>query len=139
MTVTSWCIDLKRRKCKNTKFGFGKFLIVRQPTNRPVTTITASLCVLHPFDSFHLRSYTMPRKRPSIPLRRHYSADLKQRVIYQAYTLHRRAEDIATDLNMPLRVVQRVKKTWNEIGEVCRDRRHQGRAPLLSPQETQVC
>jgi hypothetical protein len=83
----------------------------------------------------------MPRKRPFqvAPLRRHYSADLKQRIIHQAYTLHRRSEDITTDLDMPLRVVQRVKRTWNEIGEVCRDRQHQGRAPLLSVHETQVC
>ncbi|KAF8475260.1 hypothetical protein DFH94DRAFT_672848 [Russula ochroleuca] len=80
----------------------------------------------------------MPRKRPFqvAPLRRHYSADLKQRVIHQAYTLHRRSEDITTDLDMPLRVVQRVKRTWNEIGEVCRDWQHQGRAPLLSVHET---
>ncbi|KAF8239291.1 hypothetical protein L208DRAFT_1471778 [Tricholoma matsutake] len=38
---------------------------------------------------------------------------------------------------MPLRVIQRVKRTWNEIGDVCRDRQHQGRAPLLSVQESQ--
>ncbi|KAF8132673.1 hypothetical protein K438DRAFT_1998445 [Mycena galopus ATCC 62051] len=59
----------------------------------------------------------MPRKRPLIPLRQQYSRDLKMRVIYQAYTLRKRSEDIAIDLNMPLRVVQRVKKTWAEIGE----------------------
>ncbi|KAJ7615148.1 hypothetical protein DFH06DRAFT_961117, partial [Mycena polygramma] len=41
--------------------------------------------------------------------------------------------EIATDLNMPLRVVQRVIQTWRELGEVCRDRRHRGRAPLMSP------
>ncbi|KAJ7782937.1 hypothetical protein B0H16DRAFT_1263261, partial [Mycena metata] len=41
--------------------------------------------------------------------------------------------DIALDLNMPLRVVQRVKRTWAEIGDVCRDRRHKGRVPMLSP------
>ncbi|KAJ7189358.1 hypothetical protein GGX14DRAFT_326455, partial [Mycena pura] len=45
-------------------------------------------------------------------------------------------EDIAIDLNMPLRVVQRVQQTWAEIGEVCRDRRHKGRPPLLSTQNT---
>ncbi|KAJ7186359.1 hypothetical protein B0H12DRAFT_965175, partial [Mycena haematopus] len=48
----------------------------------------------------------------------------------------KRSEDIAVDLNMPLRVVQRVKKTWAEIGEVCRDRRHKGRPALLSKQNT---
>ncbi|KAJ7778716.1 hypothetical protein DFH07DRAFT_715713, partial [Mycena maculata] len=40
---------------------------------------------------------------------------------------------IAIDLDMPLCVVQRIKQTWQEIGEVCRDRRHVGRAPLMSP------
>lgn len=62
--------------------------------------------------------------------------DLKRRVIHQAYTLHKRSKDIATDLNMPLRVVQRVKKTWQEVGEVCRDRKYMGRTPLLSMGET---
>ncbi|KAJ7618096.1 hypothetical protein DFH06DRAFT_944705, partial [Mycena polygramma] len=46
------------------------------------------------------------------------------------------SKEIARDLNMPLRVVQRVKSTWAEIGEVCRDRRHKGRAPLLSTGNT---
>ncbi|KAJ7749453.1 hypothetical protein B0H16DRAFT_1319299 [Mycena metata] len=55
------------------------------------------------------------------------------RVIYQAYTLEKPSPDIARDLNMPPRVVQRVKRTWAEIGDVCRDRRHKGRAPMLSP------
>ncbi|KAJ7652170.1 hypothetical protein DFH06DRAFT_963748, partial [Mycena polygramma] len=40
---------------------------------------------------------------------------------------------IAIDLDMPVRVVQRVKKTWCEIGDVCRDRQYIGRAPMLSP------
>jgi transposase len=39
---------------------------------------------------------------------------------------------------MPLRVVQHVKKTWEETGEVCRDRKYMGRTPLLSMVETQV-
>jgi transposase len=80
----------------------------------------------------------MPRKKPAIPVRRHYSADLKRRVIHQAYTLHKCSKDIATDLDMPLRVVQRVKKTWQEIGEVCHDRKYMGRTPLLSMVETRV-
>ncbi|KAJ7230132.1 hypothetical protein GGX14DRAFT_337654, partial [Mycena pura] len=41
--------------------------------------------------------------------------------------------EIAISLDMPVRVVQRVIQTWNEIGEVCRDRRYIGRAPLMSP------
>ncbi|KAJ7140339.1 hypothetical protein C8R46DRAFT_849173, partial [Mycena filopes] len=41
--------------------------------------------------------------------------------------------EIAIDLDMPLRVVQRVKRTWNEIGEVSRERRYLGRSPIMSP------
>ncbi|KAJ7359801.1 hypothetical protein DFH08DRAFT_685913 [Mycena albidolilacea] len=59
-------------------------------------------------------------------------------VIHQAYTLCKSSEDIAIDLNMPLCVVQRVKKTWVEIGEVCCDRRHKGRCMLLSKQNTKL-
>ncbi|KAJ7438980.1 hypothetical protein FB451DRAFT_976375, partial [Mycena latifolia] len=43
---------------------------------------------------------------------------------------------IAIDLDIRLRVVQRVLTTWREIGEVCRDRRYLGRAPMLSPEHT---
>ncbi|KAF8133505.1 hypothetical protein K438DRAFT_1538154, partial [Mycena galopus ATCC 62051] len=43
---------------------------------------------------------------------------------------------IAIDLDMPLRVVQRVKKTWREIGEVCRDRKYIGCSPMMSPTHT---
>ncbi|KAJ7198941.1 hypothetical protein GGX14DRAFT_325846, partial [Mycena pura] len=42
----------------------------------------------------------------------------------------------AISLNMPLRVVQRIKQTWREIGEVCRDRKYQGRSPMLSQVNT---
>lgn len=42
-----------------------------------------------------------------------------------------KAADIAKSLDMPLRVVQRVLQTWEELGEVCRDRHGMGRAPLL--------
>ncbi|KAJ7099892.1 hypothetical protein B0H15DRAFT_736059, partial [Mycena belliarum] len=43
---------------------------------------------------------------------------------------------IAKDLDMPRRVVQRVKRTWAEIGEVCRNRTHKGRPPMLSISNT---
>ncbi|KAJ7659642.1 hypothetical protein DFH06DRAFT_1130413 [Mycena polygramma] len=33
---------------------------------------------------------------------------------------------------MPLRVVQRVRQVWNEVGEVCRQRVRSGREPLMS-------
>jgi hypothetical protein len=80
----------------------------------------------------------MPRKKPATPIQNHHSKDLKQRVIYQAFTLRKGSKEIAHDLNMPLRVVQRVIQMWTEIGEVSRDRRHKGRAPLMSPSNCQV-
>lgn len=80
----------------------------------------------------------MPRKKPVTVSRNHYSKDLKRRIIYQAYTLGKKTTEIAIDLNMHVRVVQRVKKTWKEIGEVCRDRTYIGRAPMLSPEKTKL-
>jgi len=77
-------------------------------------------------------------KKREIPLRNHYSQDLKQRVIYQAFTLAKKSTEIAIDLDIPLRVVQHVKRTWLEIGRVCRNRQFIGRRPLLSPQQTAV-
>ena len=76
----------------------------------------------------------MPRKAKAVPLHSHYSKDLKRCIIYQAYTLEKTSTEIAIDLDMPLRVVQRIKQTWNEIGEVSRERRYLGRAPMMSPQ-----
>ncbi len=81
----------------------------------------------------------MPRRKPTVYVRRQYSIDLKQRIIYQAYTLGKTSTEITIDLDVPLRVVQRVKQTWNHIGRVCRPREFMGRHPLLSPEQTQVC
>ncbi|KAJ7716067.1 hypothetical protein B0H16DRAFT_1213601, partial [Mycena metata] len=39
---------------------------------------------------------------------------------------------ISVLLDMPLRVVQRVRQVWNEIGEVARDRTRAGRSPLMT-------
>ncbi|KAJ6516553.1 hypothetical protein C8R47DRAFT_954146, partial [Mycena vitilis] len=39
---------------------------------------------------------------------------------------------ISVLLDMPLRVVQRVRQVWSEIGEVARDRTRAGRSPLMS-------
>jgi predicted Zn-ribbon and HTH transcriptional regulator len=80
----------------------------------------------------------MARKKPATAVRNHYSKDLKERVIYQAYILEKGSTEIARDLNMPLRVVQRVKEMWAEIGEVCRDRRNKGRALLMSSSNCKV-
>ena len=78
----------------------------------------------------------MPQKRHAASLRAHYSSDLKQRVIYQAFTLHKNSTEIAIDLDMPVQVVQCTKQTWLEIGNVCRNRQFIGRPRLLSPLET---
>jgi hypothetical protein len=50
----------------------------------------------------------------------------------------KKSTEIAIDLDMPVRVVQRVKQTWLQIGQVCRSRDHIGRHPLLSPEQTKV-
>jgi len=73
----------------------------------------------------------MPRKRNLSPARVQYSRDLKQRVVYQSYTLMKTTTEIAIDLNMPVRVVQCVLTNWREIGDVCKDRARMGRAPLM--------
>ena len=90
-------------------------------------------------DSFSAQLFvTYHTKKPEVPLRRHYSTDLKQRVIYQAFTLGKKSTEIAVDLDMPVRVVQRVKQTWMQIGRVCHSREFIGRHPLLSPEQTKV-
>ena len=80
----------------------------------------------------------MPRKKLATAIQNHYSKALKECIIYQAYTLDKSSKEIAHDLNMPLRVVQHVKEMWAEIGEVCRNCRHKGRAPLMSPNNCKV-
>jgi len=80
----------------------------------------------------------MPRKKREIPLRQCYTTDLKRRVIYQAFTLGKKLMEIAIDLDMPVRVVQRVQQTWMQIGQVCCSQQFIGRQPLLSPQQTKV-
>lgn len=78
---------------------------------------------------------TIPRKSNPNPFRQHYSRDLKTRIVYQAYTLHKNSTDISIDLDIPMRVVQRVLRSWKEIGEVFKDRRRVGRAPLMKGEE----
>ena len=74
----------------------------------------------------------MPHKPRSKPLRQHYTCNLKRHVIYQAEVLGYSSTKIAIKLSMPLTVVQCVRRTWSEIGEVCRDRKYKGRAPMMS-------
>jgi hypothetical protein len=84
-------------------------------------------------------STNMARKKPIVPLRRHYSHDLKHRVIYQSQVLGLKSTEVAINLDIPVRVVQRVKRVWNEIGEVFRDRHAARRAPLMRPEHCEVC
>ncbi|KAF8510557.1 Homeodomain-like protein [Hysterangium stoloniferum] len=53
--------------------------------------------------------------------RRHYSKDLKDRVIYQYTILAMKPIEIATNLDMSIRVVHRTLQLWQEIGDVIRD------------------
>ena len=80
----------------------------------------------------------MPRKKTPYPTRQQYSRDLKKRVVYQAFTLEKTTTEISIDLDIPLRVVQRVLKCWREIGEVCKDRTRMGHSPLMKPDEVKV-
>ena len=75
------------------------------------------------------------------PVRRHYSKDLRERVIYQRFTLGMSTTEIAKNLDMSLRVVQRVLKLWDEVGEVVRDPKAYaklGRARLLDTRGIEV-
>ena len=101
--------------------------------------IKHSCLTLHCLPSIHIvYCPQMPRKWWEIPIRKQDSEDLKQRVIYQAFTLAKKSTEIAINLDMPVFVVQRVKCTWMEIGHVCRTRQFLGRHPLLSPNEVVV-
>ena len=73
--------------------------------------------------SSNIYSDPMPRKPQSKPLRQHYTRSLKRRVIYQAEVLGYSSTKITIELSMPLMVVQCVRRTWSEIGEVCWDRK----------------
>ena len=80
----------------------------------------------------------MPQKHPTQPSRKQYSRDLKELVIYQTKVLGLLTTDVAINLNMPVRVVQHVKKTWEEIGEVCRSRKYKGRPSLMKADAVSV-
>jgi hypothetical protein len=73
----------------------------------------------------------MPRRKKADPIRRTYSRDLKRRVIYQAFTLSHSSTAVSISLDMPLRVVQRIRWNWRTIGEVCMDRTYMGRPPSM--------
>lgn len=61
----------------------------------------------------------MPRCLPAhLRQRQNYSEDLRRRVIYQRFTLDKKVADIACDLDMSRRSVERVLQFWSNTGEV---------------------
>lgn len=80
----------------------------------------------------------MPRKCKERS-RRHYSRDLKLAVIHQTYILGYKSTRIAVELDIPLRVVQRIRQNWKELRDVCKERSRIGRSPLISPGSCKVC
>ncbi|KAJ3825843.1 hypothetical protein F5880DRAFT_1477486 [Lentinula raphanica] len=74
----------------------------------------------------------MPRKSSTCK-RRTYSRDLKLAVVHQLFILGYKTTKVAIELAIPLRVVQRIQKNWNEIHDVCKERKGIGRAPLMTP------
>jgi hypothetical protein len=80
----------------------------------------------------------MPRKRrPGI--RKRYSRDLKLAVVHQTHILGYKSTKIAIELNIPLRVVQRIRQNWNEIKDVCKEQRKIGGSPLMDAGSCKVC
>lgn len=76
----------------------------------------------------------MPHKNPHTPFWTTYTWDHKELVIYQSKIPGKTITQIAIelDLQMKLRSVQHVLQTWDKIGEVCKDKKYKGRAPLMS-------
>ncbi|KAF8579230.1 hypothetical protein K439DRAFT_1620716 [Ramaria rubella] len=65
-----------------------------------------------------------------------YSKDLKQRMVYQRYTLGKSTTVITKELDMSLHVIQHILQLYEEIGAVVRNPglyAKQGKAHLLSP------
>jgi transposase len=74
--------------------------------------------------------------------RRHYSQDLKQRVIYQHVKFGLMTVQIAENLDISIRVVQRTLKIWQEIGDVVKDPTtyaKRGKASLLDSGSVEAC
>lgn len=73
--------------------------------------------------------------------RKHYTSDRKQLVIYQRHTLHFTVSEIARNLNMSRRAVERTLQLWRLIGDVtppeCKSK--QKRQKIMSEHEIEVC
>jgi hypothetical protein len=80
----------------------------------------------------------MARRQRQAPLRTNYSRDLTRWVIHLSQKHHKGSAEIVLLPDIPLRVVQRVRQVWNEIGEVSRQRVRSGREPLMSREAVDV-
>jgi hypothetical protein len=77
-----------------------------------------------------------------VPERRYYPVELKKVVIHQRFTLKMRVHEIALNLAMPKRVVERVLQVWMETGEVHEDLRRkkgQKKKSVMEEEEKEVC
>ena len=74
---------------------------------------------------------------PPTPHRR-YSKDIKKLVIYQSNVLDMSTMDLTVNLDMPVRVVQWVLQTCDEIRAVVREPKTLGWAHLMTTEQVQV-
>ncbi|THH16257.1 hypothetical protein EUX98_g9330 [Antrodiella citrinella] len=68
-------------------------------------------------------------------VRKRYSRDLRHRVIHQHCVLGHTTTQVATHLDIPLRVVQRTLQHWREIGDVVKAPGVTGRKAILGDNE----
>lgn len=60
------------------------------------------------------------------------------RIIHQRHILGRKTKQIARDLDMPLRVVQRILQMWAELSDL-RPPSYRRNSPKLSSTHIEVC
>ena len=118
------CVKWYKLYMRFWDLGWKLVAFVAKIVDFDLSTLPSFLCV-----NMHHRKHFL----------RQYSIDLKQHVIYQVYTLGKTATEIAINLDIPLCDVQQAKQTWNQIGQVCHSKWINGRHPLLTPEQTQVC
>jgi FixJ family two-component response regulator len=93
------------------------------------------------FSDFSLSPPTtgvMPRVKTAAPVRQRYSLDLRERVVFQRHTLGRKTKRIARELDIPLRVVQRILEMWADLGKLVEPSRAH-KLPKLQWEHLEVC
>jgi hypothetical protein len=80
----------------------------------------------------------MPRTKNPFPVKQRYSLDLRTRVIYQRNELQLSPLDIARNLDIPLRTVERIIQLWKKWHVVLPYEKH-GRSHKLEPYQVRVC